>query len=151
MKTQTEWKNLHGEILAEKDQAKAAEMRRKSVTAEYFLSSVCSIASTGEIVMCYLKLTLQVVCDLTGSRTGAFNYAAGNLIIVAGTNKVVKTVQDAMDRMEQFCLPVESARARAVYKVPGSAINNVAIVKGNNPWGKPGRVHVILVKESLGF
>ena len=50
LKTQTEWDNLHGKVLAEADQAKAADLRRKASTADYFLSSVSAVTENGEIV-----------------------------------------------------------------------------------------------------
>jgi L-lactate utilization protein LutB len=142
LKTQQHgWKNLHEEILAEKDQAKAAALRRQSMTADYFLSSVTAVTEEGDIT----------VCDLTGSRVGAFNYAAGNLVIVIGSNKIVPTYDDAVKRTYDYCLPIESARVRIAYKVPASAVNNFVAVRGPNPWGAPGRVHVVIVKEALGF
>ena len=142
MKTQKNgWKNLHEEILAEKDQAKAAVLRRESMTADYFLSSVTAVTEEGDIT----------VCDLTGSRVGAFNYAAGNLLIVIGSNKIVPTYDDAVKRTYDYCLPIESARVRIAYKVPASSINNFVAIRGPNPWGAPGRIHVVIVKESLGF
>ncbi len=94
MKTQQNgWKNLHEEILAEKDQAKAAALRRQSMTADYFLSSVTAVTEEGDIT----------VCDLTGSRVGAFNYAAGNLLIVIGSNKIVPTYDDAVKYVLRAC------------------------------------------------
>ncbi len=41
---------MHAEILAEKDQAKAAELRRHAMSADYFLSSVSGLSETGELV-----------------------------------------------------------------------------------------------------
>jgi hypothetical protein len=97
-----------------------------------------------------LRVT-QTVCDLTGSRVGAFNYAAGNLLIVIGSNKIVPTYDDAVKRTYDYCLPIESARVRIAYKVPASAVNNFVAIRGPNPWGAPGRIHVVIVKEALGF
>ncbi|TLM98234.1 lactate utilization protein, partial [bacterium] len=71
------WKDLHTAIREEKNEKKRQEMRRKSVTAEYFLGSVNAISRNGELV----------ACDRTGSRVGAYHYAARNLILVAGAQK----------------------------------------------------------------
>jgi len=140
LKKQTKWKNLHGEILNEPDHVKQSEMRRKAMCADYFLSSCSAISEAGDIT----------VCDASGSRTGAFNFSAGKVVVIAGSNKIVPTYDDAVKRTEQFCLPLESARARIVYKVPGSAINFFVALRSGNPYG-PGRVHVILVTECLGY
>jgi hypothetical protein len=61
-------------VLSENDDKKRSELRRKSVCAEYFISSANAIAQTDE----------RVAWDATGSRTGAWPFAAGHLIIVAG-------------------------------------------------------------------
>jgi L-lactate utilization protein LutB len=140
LKTQTNWKNLHGEILAEKDPAKAAEMRRKAMTADWFVSSVTAVSRDGMIT----------VCDATGSRVGAFSYAAGHVLAIIGAQKIVANLEEAIQRTEKYSLPMESARSRIVYKVPGSAINNMLIINGESPWA-PHRIHVVIVKEVLGY
>lgn len=68
------WSDLHKMVFSEEDAKKRNEMRRKSVTAEYFLSGVNAIAMTGELVG----------CDATGSRVGAWPFAAKNLVLVSG-------------------------------------------------------------------
>ena len=73
------WDLLHAKITAENDSAKRAELRRKSVAANYFVSGANAIARTGEIV----------ACDASGSRVGAWPFAAGHLILVVGANKIV--------------------------------------------------------------
>jgi len=141
LKNATDYDNLHVKVFAETDWAKQAELRRLALSADYFISSVSGVAETGEFM----------VCDLTGTRTGAFCGSAKNLIIVVGANKIVPTLHDLAERQEKFCLPLESARARIVYKVPGSMINNSVTISGSNPFAAPGRFHIIIVKESLGF
>jgi len=144
LKTHTEWNNLHKAILEEKDQQKAAELRRHAMGADYFLSSAAAISETGEIV----------VCDATTTRTGGF-LTATNVVVVVGANKIVPTYADAIKRTEEFALPWESARSRVAYKaygVQGSAVNNLLAIKGGNPFGKKERFHVIIVKgDALGF
>ena len=43
---QSGWKSFHATIIAENDDRKRAELRRKSVAADYFISSANAIAST---------------------------------------------------------------------------------------------------------
>jgi len=144
LKGETGWNNLHGKILAEQDQAKQAELRRQALLADYYLSSITAVTENGEFT----------ACDLTGTRTGAFIQAAGNVLIVAGTNKIVKNLEEAHKREEHYSLQLESARVRIAYAAMGvkaSNVNNSIVVKGANPWGTPGRFHIILVEESLGY
>ncbi|MEI6293335.1 MAG: lactate utilization protein [Methanomicrobiales archaeon] len=131
------WNLLHKSITAENDAVKRATLRRKSVTAEFFISGANAISETGEIVS----------CDASGSRVGAWPFAAGNLIIVAGVNKIVPTLDDALKRVRNYAFPLENARAQKVYGTP-SVIGKCVILANERI---PGRTTLILVKESLGY
>jgi hypothetical protein len=96
------WNDIHRAIIAEDDEKKRHELRRKSVTADYFVSGVNAIAQTGELV----------ACDKSGSRVGAWPFAANHLILVSGTNKIVPTLTDALQRVWEYAYPLEDARAR---------------------------------------
>jgi len=89
---------------------------------------------------------------VTGSLTGTRTFFVGpkNTILVAGTNKIVASEAAALKRLHDYQLPVESARARDVYKVPASALNFVEVLRGPNPFSK-GNVHVIFIKGSFGY
>lgn len=131
------WRNLHDEILKEKDGKKQAELRRKSVTAGYFLGSVNAIAMTGELV----------ACDASGSRVSAYPFAAERLILVSGIQKITPTLGDAMRRVREYVYPLEDARARKAYGSP-SAIGKWVIIEKEM---FKGRTTLILIKEKLGF
>jgi hypothetical protein len=131
------WTDLHEGITAEKDDRRRAELRRRSVTAEYFLSGVNAIAQTGELV----------ACDQSGSRVGAWPFAAGRLILVSGTNKIVPTLDDALRRVREYAFPLENARALRAYGTP-SMIGKCVIFANEKA---EGRVTLILVGESLGY
>jgi L-lactate utilization protein LutB len=141
LKTQTEWDNWHSKIFAESDPAKQAKLRAEALTADYYFSSVSAVTEDGSLL----------VCDLTGTRTGAFIQAAGHVVIVIGSNKIVPNLEAARARQNDYCLQLESARVRVAYKVPASQINNSVEITGSNPWGAPGRFIFIIVNESLGF
>jgi len=83
---QHNWIDLARKLISENDDDVRYEMRRKSVTAEYFLSGVNAIAATGELVS----------CDASGSRVGAWPFAARHLVLVAGVNKIVPSLADAL-------------------------------------------------------
>jgi hypothetical protein len=129
--------SLHDRITAENDAGKRAELRRRSVTAEYFLSGVNAIARTGEIV----------ACDQSGSRVGAWPFAAARLILVSGTNKIVPTLEDALRRIREYAYPLEDARAKRAYGTP-SRIGKCVILASEK---SEGRITLILIDESLGY
>lgn len=64
-----------------------------------------------------------------------------------GTNKITKTLPDALARTQEYALPIESASMRATTSYPGSMLLNTVILSGD--FLK--RVHVVLIKESLGY
>jgi len=130
------WKNLHVGILAEKDASLQTDLRRKADTAEYFVSSAQAITQNGEIVG----------CDASGSRVGAWLFTAKNLVIVAGTNKIVPDLSTALARVHEYAFKLEYVRAQKVYGM-GSNVSKIAIL--SKEFGP--RTTVILVKEALGY
>ena len=134
---QSGWKLVHTVITAENNDNKRAELRRKSVAADYFISSANAIARTGEIV----------ACDASGSRVGAWPFAAGHLILVVGINKIVPNLEDALNRVRQYAYPLENARAKRVYGTP-SMIGKCVILSHEK---NEERALLILVRETLGY
>jgi L-lactate utilization protein LutB len=131
------WRDYHAVITTENDEERRQVLRRKGVTADWYLSGVQAIAATGEIVG----------CDKTGSRVGAWPYGAGHLVLVAGANKIVPGLDDAIARCWEYAWPLEQQRAKRVYGT-SSEIGNIVIIEKEMD---PDRVTLILVGESLGY
>ncbi len=132
------WKNWKDIILAEKDEEKQMELRRRSVLSEYFLGSVHAIAETGEMV----------IASGSGSQLPAYIYTSNNVIWVAGTKKIVPTLNDAIKRVREYSLPLENARMKR-QGYSGSTIGKLLIFEREiNPARK---LTLILVNEKLGF
>jgi len=131
------WKDLHDIITAEDDETKRHELRRRSVTAEYFISGVNAIAQTGEIV----------ACDKSGSRVGAWAFAAKHLILISGVNKIVPTLEDALHRVREYAYPLEDVRARKATGV-SSEVGKCVILAHE---AIEGRTSLVLIDESLGY
>ncbi len=134
---QSSWQNLHDTITTEDDAEKRHELRRKSVTADYFISGVNAIAQSGELV----------ACDRTGSRVGAWPFAAKHLILVSGVNKIVETLDDALQRVWEYAFPLENARVK---KASNSSSQVGKCVILHNEAAKD-RIVLILVDEALGY
>ena len=132
-----EWKNLKLAVTSEGDAQKRARIRRKTVTSDYFLSGVNAIAQTGELV----------ACDATGSRVGAWPYGAGKLLLVAGANKIVPSLDDALRRIREYTFYLEDLRSQNVYGVP-SKIGKCVILANES---QPGRVTLLLIDKSYGY
>ncbi|KAF8930266.1 prespore-specific protein [Dissophora ornata] len=141
LKGETAWNNVHAQILAETDYAKQGELRRTiGSTVDYYLTSVSALTETGALIH----------GDLSGSKVGGVSFGAGNVIVLAGSNKIVKDEEAGHKRTFEFALAAESARARDAYGVPASAVVNYEVIKKANPFN-PSRIQVVIVKEALGF
>ncbi|KAF9939201.1 hypothetical protein BGZ67_009782 [Mortierella alpina] len=142
LKGETPWNNVHATILAEKDYAKQGELRRTiGSTVDYYLTSMSAVTEDGKLVH----------ADLSGSKVGGVAFGAGNVIVLAGANKIVKDEEEAYKRTHEFALAAESARSRDAYGVPASAVVNYEVIKRANPFN-PNRIQVVLVKDqALGF
>lgn len=133
------WKNLHAAILAEQDPTKQAILRKQNTLSDFYLGSVHGLSETGEFV----------VGSNTGSQLPHIVFSSHNLIFVVSTAKIVPTLADAMNRLEQYVLPLEDARLKEKFGV-GTMLSKIVIFKKENP--RMGRkVRMILVKEVLGF
>lgn len=105
-----------------------------------FFTSVTAISQEGELA----------AVDLTGTRVGGF-LAAKELVVVAGTQKIVPDHAAVLQRTNEYCLAVESARVRDAYKIPGSQIVNSVSMKGKSPFSPAPRLTVILIKHAYGY
>ena len=132
-----DWESLPDQIWSIDDDAERQTARRESQTADYFLGGINAVAQTGELV----------AADLSGSRIGAYPFAAGNVVIVTGINKIVPTLDDALDRLESVAYPLENERAQEAYGAE-SAIAKQLVYRRET---EEGRTTVVLVREQLGY
>ncbi len=132
------WKNLHEDILEEKDPLKQAELRKRSVLAQYFLGGVQAITENGQLL----------IASATGSQLAQPAFSSDNVILVASTNKIVPTIEDAFTRLKEYVFPLENERMKTV-GYPGSVIGKVLIFEREiNPARK---ITIVLVNEKLGY
>ncbi|KAG0372794.1 hypothetical protein BGX24_012578 [Mortierella sp. AD032] len=137
----TPYNNVRTTILAEKDPAKQAELRRTiGTTVDYFLTSMAAITETGAMAH----------GDATGSKVGGVAFGAKNVIVVVGSNKIVKDEEEAWKRTTEWCVPAAGAFSREVFKAPGTSLNHYEVLRAASPFA-PGRIQVLLVNEPLGF
>ena len=132
-----DWESLPAEIWSIDDDEKRQAARRESQTADYFLGGINAISETGELV----------AADRSGSRIGAYPFAASNVVIVSGTNKIVPTLEDAFDRLESVAYPLENERAQEAYGVESEIAKQLVFRQEL----EEGRTTVVLVREALGY
>ena len=117
--------------------AQKSDMKKLGAAPEWTIGSVHAVTEDGKIV----------VASATGSQLPAYAYGSSKVIFVVGTQKIVKNIDDAFKRIEEYTFPLEDARARKAYGV-GSGINKLLII---NKEVMPDRIKLIFVKEKLGF
>lgn len=132
------WKNLKDRILSEKDPAKQTELRKISVTADYFLGSVHAVTETGEIL----------IVNGTGSAIPSNAFSSDNVIWVVGTQKIVPTLEDAFNRVREYCVPLEDKRMKSL-GYQGTTIGKYLIFEREINENR--KINLIFVNEKLGF
>jgi len=139
-KTQTKFKDFKAEALTAEqkgDWSNALRLRKEGSQADFYFASAAAVSQDGAVMW--------------GSATGTrVSINAGVLVFVVGTQKIVKDETEAEARMYEWQLPLESARARVAYKVPGSALNEVGTLRRVNPYA-PGTVQIVFVPGLWGY
>jgi hypothetical protein len=113
------------------------EYRRMASSPDFMLGSVHAVTQDGQVV----------VGSGGGSQVAPYAFGAGKVIWVVGAQKLVPTLQDALQRLHEYSYPLEDERMQAVVGRPAQ-LNQILIIQGNL---QPGRLTMIIVKENLGF
>jgi hypothetical protein len=113
------------------------EIRRILASPDVIVGSVAAVTETGSLV----------IASASGAQLPGYAGGSARAIWIVGAQKVVPDVPAALRRVEEHCLPLESARAQAAYGQP-SAVNRVLIL---NAEPHPGRGFVLLLREAIGF
>jgi hypothetical protein len=115
----------------------ADDIRRLLASPDVAVGSVHAVTETGSLV----------IASGSGSQLPGYAGGAARTIWIVGAQKVVPDLATALRRVEDHCLPLESARTRVAYGWP-SAINRLLILHAE-PY--PGRGTVLLLRQTIGF
>jgi ketosteroid isomerase-like protein len=115
----------------------ADEIRRLVAGPDFVVNSVAAVTETGSLVL----------ASGSGSQLPANAGGAARAVWVVGAQKVVPDLSTALRRVEEHALPLENARAQAVYGMP-SAVNRLLVL---NAEPRPGRGTVLLLREAIGY
>jgi YkgG family uncharacterized protein len=135
--TSGRYQAIRPRVLAMDRVTEADDIRRLLASPDVVVGSVAALTETGSLV----------AASASGSQLPAYSGGAARRIWIIGGQKVVPDLGTALRRVEDHCLPLESARAQAVYGQP-SAINHLLILNAE-PY--PGRSTVLLLREAIGF
>lgn len=136
--SQSEQYNLVRDQLKKMDKkTQNREMEELGATPEYILGSVHAVTEGGQVL----------VASNTGSQLAPYAASAANVIWVVGAQKIVRDMDEAVRRIEEYAYPREDERLREAMGIP-SAINKVLLI---NKEIKKDRTTMIIVKEELGY
>lgn len=125
------------------------KMMKKCLTAEIFLTGANAISLDGQMVN----------IDGNGNRVAAIVYGPDTILVIAGMNKVVDTLEDALRRARTIAAPMNQQRfpnqtpcqitgSCADCKSPECSCNQILITRHCRP---AGRIKFIIVGEELGL
>jgi hypothetical protein len=114
-----------------------AEIWRLMSSPDVIVGSVHAVTETGSLV----------IASASGSQLPGYAGGAMRAIWIVGAQKVVPDLSTALRRVEDYCLPLETARAQQAYGQP-SAVNRLLIL---NAEPHPGRGTVLLLRKAIGF
>ena len=125
------------------------KMMKKCLTADVFITGANAISLDGQMVN----------IDGNGNRVAAIVYGPDSILVIAGMNKVVDTLEDAVRRARTIAAPMNQQRfpnqtpcqitgACADCKAEDCSCNQILITRHCRP---AGRIKFIIVGEELGF
>ncbi len=125
------------------------ECRRQSLLVDLFITGTNAITEMGTLVN----------LDMIGNRIAALTFGPKSVIVLAGRNKIVPDLEEAMVRVKNIAAPANTMRlgmktpcAKTSYceecKSKDRICNSWAITEKSFP---KGRVKVVLINEDLGL
>lgn len=129
--------------------AEKVKIMKQAMLADVFITGANALSMDGQMVS----------IDGNGNRVAAIVYGPDSVIVIAGMNKVVDTLEDAVRRARTVAAPMNMQRFDlqtpctvtgqcADCKSEGCICNQLLITRNAKP---AGRIKVILVGEALGF
>jgi hypothetical protein len=125
------------------------ERRRQALLADLFFTGTNAVTETG----------LLVNLDMIGNRIGGLTFGPKHVVVLAGRNKVVPDVEEAMARIKNFVAPANAMRldmktpcVKTGYcedcSSPSRICNTWTITEKSFP---KGRIRIVLINEDLGL
>lgn len=119
--------------------------RREGMLADLYITGCNAITEAGELVN----------ADGSGNRVAAQIFGPKKLLLIAGINKLVPTLEAGFERIRtvaaQKNIDRMNAKAIEMGKEPRYNWDNIANKFAYINGDEPGRTTIILVKESLGY
>jgi len=112
------------------------EMKAVAGQPDFALGSVHAVTRDGALL----------IASASGSQLASYAWGAANVIFVVGAQKLVPTVEAGRERIYEYSLGLEDARAYAAYG-QNSFVGKLLEIHQE----LPGRIHVVLIRQAVGF
>lgn len=112
------------------------QARQIGSASDYAVSSVHAITEDGQVLM----------ASNSGSQMPNSIFGANHVFWVVGTQKIVRDLNEAFDRLENHTFPLEDKRAQQAYGV--NSIMSKILVFRKDP---PQRITIVLINEPVGY
>ncbi len=134
-----EYNSVRKKILVAAEAGKDKEKKRASATPDYVVGSAHALTHDGKIM----------VASGTGSQLSSEVYGADHVIYIIGAQKIVRDIQEGIDRIATYAAPLESKRLQEVYSNKDVQTTFSKLFIYNKEMHRD--VHVIVLKENIGF
>ena len=130
------WESARNAMFALDFATQAQEMKAIGGQPDYALGSVHAVTAGGTLV----------IASASGSQLASYAWGAANVIFVVGAQKLVPNLEAAHQRIYQHSLMLEDGRAMAAYG-QHSQVGKILEIHQE----LPGRIHIVLIREAVGF
>ncbi|HOP48563.1 MAG TPA: lactate utilization protein [Desulfobacteraceae bacterium] len=128
---------------------KIIEMRRQALLVDLFITGTNAVVDSGVLVN----------LDMFGNRIAAITFGPKNVVILAGRNKIVSDLDEAMFRIKNYAAPANAMRldkktpcVKTSFceecRSPDRICNSWAITEKSYP---KGRIKIVLINQDLGL
>src|SRR5579871_5572643 len=100
--------SLRNKLMKMDRNTQSLEMQKLGAAPEWTIGSVHAVTQEGQVF----------IASNTGSQLSAEVYASPHVVLVVGTQKIVKDNTEALKRIYEYVLPLETKRARKAYGLP---------------------------------
>lgn len=129
--------------------SETVEIYRQSMLADFLVTSTNAVTRNGELVN----------IDSSGNRVAGMIFGPKRVIVVAGTNKVVENLDEALKRLRKIAplnalrnghsAPCTSTGKCMDCELQQSVCNSIGIINSGRKF--EGRISIIMVAEEAGF
>jgi hypothetical protein len=130
------YESMRNKLMALDFATQLQEMKAIGGQPDYSVGSVHAVTRDGTLV----------IASASGSQLASYAWGAANVIFVIGAQKLVPTLAVAHERIYEHSLKLEDARALAAYG-QNSSVGKILELHQE----LPGRIHIVIIRQVVGF